>query len=50
MFSIKKLTSLLGGALIATSFTLPAKADTLRFAVGFPSGHLLKLHNNMQKR
>ena len=38
MFSIKKLTSLLGGALIATSFTLPAKADTLRFAVGFPSG------------
>lgn len=38
MFSMKKLTGLVGGALVAASFAMPAKADTLRFAVGFPSG------------
>lgn len=38
MFSMKKLTGLVGGALVAASFSMPAKADTLRFAVGFPSG------------
>ncbi|MDY0273731.1 MAG: C4-dicarboxylate TRAP transporter substrate-binding protein [Advenella sp.] len=38
MFSMKKLTGLVGSALVATSFAMPAQADTLRFAVGFPSG------------
>lgn len=38
MFSMKKLTGLVGGAIMAASFMMPAKADTLRFAVGFPSG------------
>ncbi|MFV9475189.1 C4-dicarboxylate TRAP transporter substrate-binding protein [Advenella sp. RU8] len=38
MFSMKKLSGLIGGALVAASLVMPAKADTLRFAVGFPSG------------
>ncbi len=38
MFSMKKLSGLIGGALMAASLVMPAKADTLRFAVGFPSG------------
>ena len=38
MFSMKKISGLLGGAFLAASFAMPAKADTLRFAVGFPSG------------
>ncbi|NLB30801.1 MAG: TRAP transporter substrate-binding protein DctP [Alcaligenaceae bacterium] len=38
MFSIKKLTGIVGATILTASILVPAKADTLRFAVGFPSG------------
>lgn len=38
MFSIKKLIGLVGGVFVAASFSMSVQADTLRFAVGFPSG------------
>ena len=38
MFFKKKLTSLIGSAILTASVTMPVHADTFRFALGFPSG------------
>lgn len=38
MFSIKKLIGIVGGVIAFASLSANVKADTLRFAVGFPSG------------
>lgn len=38
MFFLKKTAAVIGTALLASAVSMSAQADTLRFAVGFPSG------------